>query len=181
MAGIAFGLVEVLSFLVSNSPLGASKPFVETASIATFVASDRKWFDNKLINDNFTYLLDNYFSDYSPSVSWGTALLFGVFLGALLSSLISRDFKFRAVPTTWKEFYGPSKAKRFFYAFVGGFLVALGARFGGGCVSGQLISGFVQLGVGSMIFMMSLWMSGVMTAMLFYRTNIWHLTRPEHK
>jgi hypothetical protein len=169
--GVAFGLVEVLSFLIADSPLGASKPFVEVCSIATFIASDKWGIEYANV------LLDNYFSSYLPQISWGTTLLVGVILGGFLSSILSKDFKIKAVPPMWEEFYGPSRSKRFFWVFIGGIFVALGGRFGQGCISGQLISGVVQLGVGGFIFMFSVWIGGLITAFVFYRGNFFNITR----
>ncbi|RMD60223.1 MAG: hypothetical protein D6828_00295, partial [Nitrospirae bacterium] len=103
IAGIAFGLVEILSFIISNSPLGASKPFVEACSIATAILSD------KLSWSHADTLLDNYFSVYLPQVSWGSAVLLGVLIGSFISSKLSGDFKFKTVPSVWRDFYGPSK------------------------------------------------------------------------
>ena len=77
----------------------------------------------------------------------------------------------------WKEFYGPSRIKRFFWAFIGGIFVALGGRFGQGCISGQLISGVMQLGIGGFVFMFSVWIGGVVTAFVFYRSNFFNITR----
>lgn len=169
--GIAFAFVEVLSFLIANSPLGASKPFVEVCSVVTQVVAD--FTDIEYTN----VLLNNYFASYLPMFTWGTALMFGVVFGSLLSSLLSKNFKIRSVPTAWKEFYGPSRTKRFFWAFIGGIAVALGGRFGQGCISGQLISGVTQLGVGSFVFMFSVWIGGVLTAFVFYRGNFFNITR----
>lgn len=170
-AGIAFGAVEVLSFLIANSPLGGSKPFVEISSVATQAVAD-------FTDVEYTsVLLDNYFASYLPMFTWGTALLVGVFFGSLFSSLLSKQHRLRSVPDAWKEFYGPSRTKRFFWAFIGGTIVAIGGRFGQGCISGQLISGVTQLGVGAFIFMLCVWIGGVLTALVFYRGNFFNITR----
>jgi len=123
MAGISFALVEVLSFLISKTPLGASRAYVETASIVTSV----------FFKDHAAVV--EYYRQYKPQISWTAVLLAGVVVGSFISSRFSHDFYLRSVPTLWKTFFGQSRAKRWFWTFVGGFLVALGGRFGQRVVS----------------------------------------------
>jgi hypothetical protein len=46
-----------------------------------------------------------------------------------------------------------------------------------GCTLGMLISGVVQLAPAGFIFMMSLWVGGVVTTVLFYRLGTLTLKR----
>jgi uncharacterized membrane protein YedE/YeeE len=55
------------------------------------------------------------------------------------------------------------------WSFVGGFLLLFGARFGGGCTSGHMISGISQLAISSFLFSAALFISGIITARVLYR------------
>ena len=98
--------------------------------------------------------------------------LLGSFLGALGSSLSSRSFRLGAVPSLWRERFGPSVAKRLIASFVGGVVILYGARLADGCTSGHGISGSLQLAVSSLTFFIVLFLSGIVTAfMMFGRRN----------
>ena len=56
----------------------------------------------------------------------------GIFLGALLSALISGDFKLKNVPDMWESRFGSNIPKRAIVAFVGGSVALFGARLAGG-------------------------------------------------
>lgn len=73
------------------------------------------------------------------------------------------------VPALWVERFGSDLWLRLGVAFAGGAVMAFGARLGGGCTSGQGISGTLQLSVGSWIALACFFAGGVVTAMLMYR------------
>ena len=54
------------------------------------------------------------------------------------------------------------------FAFIGGTVMAFGARLAGGCTSGHGISGALQLSVGSWIALMCFFAGGVVTAKLMF-------------
>jgi hypothetical protein len=168
-AGVAFALVEILSFIISSRPLGASKPFVEAASIANLTLT---------INpEEYEWRQVEYYSKYEPKISWANVLLLGVIIGSFISSKLSGDFNMRTIPPMWETLYGRSRLRRWMWAFIGGCLVAIGGRLGQGCISGQLISGVTQLGLGGFIFMIFVWIGGVTTALVFYKSRILNITR----
>jgi hypothetical protein len=68
----------------------------------------------------------------------------------------------------WLERFGQSLWLRLGVAFVGGGVMAFGARMAGGCTSGHGISGALQLSVGSWIALMGFFVGGVITAMLMF-------------
>ena len=72
------------------------------------------------------------------------------------------------VPALWAEHFGPSVWLRSGVAFLGGVLLAYGARLAGGCTSGQGISGALQLSVGSWIALVCFFVGAVATAALLY-------------
>jgi uncharacterized membrane protein YedE/YeeE len=59
--------------------------------------------------------------------------------------------------------------KRLIWAFFGGFLLLFGARTAGGCTSGHVISGGMQLAASSMLFAFFVFASFLATGKMFYR------------
>ena len=67
-------------------------------------------------------------------------------------------------------FLRPS-ARRYLLAFVGGFLVLVGARLAGGCTSGHMMSGMMQTSVSGYLFALGAFAAAIPTAILFYRRD----------
>ena len=95
----------------------------------------------------------------------------GTFFGALVSSLVSGSFKLESVPALWRERFGPSVGKRFLAAFIGGVVIIFGARLADGCTSGHGISGSLQLAVSSWTFFIAMFISGIVTAFILFRST----------
>jgi hypothetical protein len=76
----------------------------------------------------------------------------------------------RWVPEMWDARFGDSVALRGAVAFVGGGLMAFGARLAGGCTSGHGISGTLQLNVASWIAVICFFIGGAVVAALLFRT-----------
>ena len=93
----------------------------------------------------------------------------GIPLGALVAAMATSRFTIRVVPTEWKKRFGSSPGRRLVWSFAGGFLLLFGARFGGGCTSGHMISGISQLAISSFVFSAALFISGIVTARVLYR------------
>lgn len=92
----------------------------------------------------------------------------GIPIGAFLAAMATSRFSVRAVPSVWMQRFGPSPVRRLVWSFVGGFLLLFGARFGGGCTSGHMISGVSQLAVSSFVFSTALFASAILTARWLY-------------
>jgi len=92
----------------------------------------------------------------------------GIPLGAFLAALATNRFSPRIVPREWSARFGPSPVKRLLAAFLGGFILLFGARFGGGCTSGHMISGVSQLAVSSFLFSAALFAGAIVTARWLY-------------
>lgn len=157
--GIAFACIELFSFYLSSRPLGASRGYTTIGSIITYV----------FFPEHFEKV--NYWQIYEPYINWTMAVLIGIMSGSFFSSILSGEFKFKAVPRMWLICKGPSVTYRWFWGFVGGLLIGFGARLAMGCTLGMLIGGVIQLSPGGFVFMMTLWMGGVITTVLFYRTG----------
>jgi uncharacterized protein len=81
-------------------------------------------------------------------------MLLGTILGGTLSGLLNRRVKLEtrrgphlSVPARWAA------------AFLGGAIMAYGARMARGCTSGQALSGGAVLSVGSFAFMFSIFIA----------------------
>jgi uncharacterized membrane protein YedE/YeeE len=68
----------------------------------------------------------------------------------------------------WVDRFGDSIFFRGVIGFVGGVLMALGARLAGGCTSGNGISGTLQLNAGSWLAVIAMFTGGVATAWILY-------------
>jgi len=99
----------------------------------------------------------------------GMLFLVGTFVGSLLSVLVSRTFRFENVPATWSQQFGGSTLKRFVAAFIGGIIIMFGARMAGGCTSGHGISGSLQLALSSWTFFLTMFVFGIVTALILFR------------
>lgn len=95
------------------------------------------------------------------------AMMIGGFMSALARGGIAPEE--RQVPAIWRANFGNSPGQRFFWAFVGGFVVLYGARLAGGCTSGHMMSGMMQTALSGYIFAAGAFLAGVPTAMLLYR------------
>ena len=114
-------------------------------------------------------------SPYLVSTAGGWTLLnyefffvIGIPIGAFLAALATKRFSTRLVPVEWARRFGPIPGRRLVWSFIGGFILLFGARFGGGCTSGHMISGVSQLAVSSLIFSAALFASAILTARWMY-------------
>ncbi len=160
VVGVAIGILSWVVFAVVNKPLGMSTS-ISAASGACAMP---------LVGEQ-SVLSNAYWAKTSPKWDYGMLFLVGTLGGALVSSLISRSFKFETIPSVWEKRFGPSRAKRMLWAFLGGVLILFGARMADGCTSGHGISGTLQLALSSWTFFLTMFASGVVTAFLMFRTG----------
>jgi uncharacterized membrane protein YedE/YeeE len=156
IAGAGLGLTLLAAFVVMGKGLGASSAFSVTAAVAT-----------RAINPEYAGSLiyfARYFSLESPLMDWIVFELVGLFLGALAGALLSGKFRF-----TFDKGAHRSNSTRLFTAFSGGLLVGFASRLARGCTSGVALSGGAQLAVSGWIFVISMFVSGFITAALFRR------------
>lgn len=90
-----------------------------------------------------------------------TMIAVGLVLGGFLAARMGR----RRAPATASK---PVRW-RLMQAFVGGFLLLVGARLAGGCTSGHVISGIAQLSVSGLVFGAGVFASGIFTARMLKR------------
>jgi uncharacterized membrane protein YedE/YeeE len=157
VAGIGIGILSWVAFAVVNQPIGISTAVSEVSGAVAMPVVGRD-----------AVLANPYWAKTVPKWDYGTLFLLGTFLGALAAALVTRTFHIERVPQVWRDRFGPSPAKRYFAAFVGGAVIMFGARLAGGCTSGHGISGSLQLALSSWTFFLVMFAAGLLTAWLVF-------------
>lgn len=164
IVGIGIGVLSWATFYFMEKALGTSTSFVGAAGSAVCAVAPEHVAGN-------AYYLKEYGAKsggFKPIFDWQMALDLALIAGAFLAARLGGTFRTERVPTLWASRFGPSVAKRYLAAFLGGFILIFGARMAGGCTSGHGISGGLQLAVSSWTFFVSMFVSGVaMAAVLF--------------
>ena len=161
VAGAGLGGVTIIALLLSSALLPA--PILVGASGA---------YENLIGPVGLALDPNNlYFKTIMPpGITWSVLILLGVFLGGLVSALLSGTFKFRKMPDQqWESIFGKSVVKRWAIVFFAAALLEYAAGIAGGCTSGLAISGGVVLAPAAFIFIAGMFASGIVTAMLIYR------------
>ena len=153
-AGIGIAVLNAIVFLtiVTDRLLGASTAYPYIGDLLTGTTSN------------------DYFSKIKGPGQWELIFLAGSFFSGFVLSLIRRDFKLILIHQNWKKHKGNSSYKRIIWAFTGGFLIIIGSRMAGGCTSGHIISGGMQLAASSLLFAFFVFTGLLVTGRLFYRT-----------
>lgn len=154
-SGIALAILNPLVFLTTttNRPIGASTSF-------------------PYIADTITGMTQNsYFEKIETPGNWELIFLTGTFLAGLIISLIKKEFKFTLIHSNWEKFKGSSKIKRVVWSFIGGFVLIFGARMAGGCTSGHILSGGMQLALSSLTFAVFTFTGLLITGKYFYKVT----------
>lgn len=158
LAGTGIGLLSIAVFALVNTPIGVTTSLSQVSGgVAAPVLGAEAVTQNA------------YWAKNALRLDYGTLFLVGTMLGAFLSAVLSRSFAFESVPAVWRERFGPSPARRYAAAFIGGIIAMYGARLANGCTSGHGISGGLQLALSSWVFMASMFPAGVLTAWLMFR------------
>lgn len=158
MAGGLIGVVQFLAVWTAGYPLGTSSSYVKvTGHLASF-------FDASIAKIA-------YFEKYMTSgkIEWQLALVLGIILGAFISSHLSKVRRGDSSPV-WKTVsFQQGSTGRAVMAFLGGFLMLMGARIAGGCTSGHGVSGIALMGVGSIVTVAMLFVGGILASFIFDR------------
>ena len=157
-AGVVIGLLQIPTFLLMDTALGASSSYV---TVAAYIAA---------VFDPAAAQIKYFASHMSGAKNWWqVAVVSGIAMGALLSMKLSGARR-QTISPVWARATGTTSLwTRAPVAFLGGFIMLFGARIAGGCTSGHGISGIAQLSVGSTVAVAAMFAGGIMTAMLFRR------------
>ncbi len=152
-SGIGLAVLNPVVFLTAttNRPIGASTTFPYLADLLSGLTQN------------------SYYLKIQKPGNWELIFLFGAMLAGLIISLIKKEFKLTLIHENWKKYKGESKAQRIRWSFIGGFILIFGARMAGGCTSGHILSGGMQLAVSSLIFAVFVFAGLLITGKLFYK------------
>jgi uncharacterized membrane protein YedE/YeeE len=152
VAGIALAVLNSIVFLtsVTNRPIGASTTYPYLADLLLGVTQN------------------DYYTKIETPGHWELIFLTGAFLAGLIISLLKKEFKLKLIYSNWEKYRGISKLNRAIWAFVAGFILIFGARMAGGCTSGHVISGGMQLAVSSLVFAVFVFAGLLITGKFFY-------------
>jgi uncharacterized membrane protein YedE/YeeE len=151
-SGIGLAVLNAVVFLqvLSNRIIGASTAY-------------------PYIADSLTGNTGNaYFSKIQGPGQWEVLFLLGAFISGLVISLIRKEFKITLIHSNWEKYKGNSVLKRLLWSFIGGFILIIGARMAGGCTSGHILSGGMQLALSSLVFAGFVFAGLLLTGRFFY-------------
>jgi hypothetical protein len=161
VVGLGIGMLSWFAFATADRQIGITTAFEYAAALTEKAAAPQ------LARGN-PYFAEKAQENKPPKIDWEWMLVVGVFLGSYISSKLSGDRPQDRVPSLWRWRFGEQTGVRYFGAFLGGFIMMLGARIAQGCTSGHAISGTLQLALSSWMFAPLIFAAGIATAFLIY-------------
>ncbi|MDA8256009.1 MAG: YeeE/YedE thiosulfate transporter family protein [Betaproteobacteria bacterium] len=152
-AGIALGLILLLTFVLSGHGLGASGAATDVvAGVGLKLAPEATKANG---------YLGPMVADGSPIGSWMTWEILGVAIGALVAAFMGGRFRVQLDGAC-----SVGTPKRLISTLAGGFLAGFGARIAGGCTSGVGLSGSAALGIAAFVFLALFFATGMIVSRL---------------
>ncbi len=155
LAGAGLGLTLLTAFVIVGQGLGASRAFT--------VAAGRGM---QTLLPSFTAGL-SYLQKYVALPlfrDWTTVEVTGLLIGAIAGTLLGRGFRVR-----FERGAGMAVGQRVLTAFGGGVLLGFASRLARGCTSGVALTGGAQLAPAGWIFVIAMFASGFLFAVLLRR------------
>lgn len=155
LSGTALAILNpvVFSSAVTNRPIGASTTYPYLADLISGVTGN------------------DYFNAIIKPGHWELIFLAGAFMAGLIISIIKKEFNIVLIHDNWRKFKGNSVVDRSIWAFAGGFLLIFGARMAGGCTSGHILSGGMQVAFSSLTFGVFAFAGLLITGRFFYQSK----------
>ena len=152
LTAVGLALLNTLLFYTEwfNRPMGASSSY-------------------PYIGDTICRLTGNdYYHNITASGNWQAWFLLGALIAGFIYAIATKSFHLTLIHERWKDYKGDSKTKRIIWALIGGILLIFGARMAGGCTSGHIISGGMQVAISSYVFAIFTFIGFLTTGYLFY-------------
>ncbi|MDK1119189.1 MAG: YeeE/YedE family protein [Anaerolineae bacterium] len=144
LAGIIIGALVIVAWYITAGPMGAElleelefmdeRPYAAGAQSLSFIAPTAH---------TAQYVYQGFSSLF---LSFGIVVIFGVFLGSVLYTVIFRNIRIEWF-VSWNDF---------FRHVIGAILMGIGGVLGMGCTIGQGISGVSTLSLGSILTVISI-------------------------
>ncbi len=157
IAGVVLGLVVILTFVLVGNGVGASGVFARLAAylgmnFAPETTAHSPYFGSMVAKGA------------NPLASWIVIEVIGIALGAMLAAVNAGRFRI--------QLDGTEKIRvvsRILLALLGGLLAGFGSRIAAGCTSGLGLSGGAMLSIGGFFFLLTFFISGLLTSLLLRR------------
>jgi hypothetical protein len=156
LVGAGIGVLAWITFALANKTVGASSFYATIAGML-----------GKLLAPTHTGRL-KYFKENPPSIDWRFVFMLATITGGFLAAWTGGELRNELLPQMWIDRFGDSVGFRAAVAFLGGAMMAFGARLAGGCTSGHGISGTLQLSLASWLTVDFMFAGGIATAFLLY-------------
>lgn len=147
-AGVALGLVLLLTFVLTGHGLGATGASTRGAAWLGLTVAP--------VATHANAYLGPMVEGGNPLPSWISWQVVGVALGALVAAFMAGRFRV--------QFDGARSIgtpRRLFSTLLGGLLAGFGARVAAGCTSGLGLSGGATLGIAAFVFLGSFFAAGL--------------------
>ncbi len=153
LAGIALGLVLLLTFVVTGHGLGATGASTRaTAAIGLAVAAVAT-----AANDYLGPMVE----DGNPLDAWISWQVVGVAAGALAAAFMAGRWRVQ-----FDGSHSVGGLRRTLATLGGGILAGFGARVAAGCTSGLGLSGAATLGLAAFVFLATFFAAGLLVTRL---------------
>lgn len=159
LTGGIIGTLSVMTLMFFYTVIGASTVFMRVIGFILGIFSE----DHVLYND--------YLSKYvgaKPAIEFQFMMLIGICIGAFVAAKLS-GITFSKIPYLWGQNIGFTPIRRKVGAFIGGLLIIIGSRMGGGCNISHGFSGAIQFATFSWLFLLVMFVVGICTAHILYR------------
>ncbi len=153
--GIAFGILSTISIALYG-PIGVSGAYSRVIGKTL-----------KAITPGFA-ASNAYVAKFGALLTNENMEVVGLLIGGFLAA---RFAGYRAPKVEMVHAGEHTTGRRYWDAFLGGFLILFGARLAGGCTSGHIISGMTQLALSGIVFAAMVFGAGIITAKLMGRAQ----------
>ena len=109
-----------------------------------------------------------YYKSHPPVLDYSFVFLICTVLGGFIAAWTGDEIRNEWLHPMWEERFGDSIVLRGAVGFIGGVMMAFGARLADGCTSGHGISGTLQLDAGSWLSVIFMFIGGIAAAMLLF-------------
>ncbi|MBN2219171.1 MAG: YeeE/YedE family protein [Kosmotogaceae bacterium] len=137
----------------------------KVAAVSLAILSPIAWITSEAAGRNYGFgitggwvsIFDSYISN--QPLRWDGFEIIGIILGALIASLLAKEFKLRM----------PKNPKTYLVVMIGGTMMGAGASLAGGCNIGHFLAGLPTLAISSIIASVFLILGNWTMAYILYR------------